>query len=40
MPKLYSSNHILKILFANGFLFVSQKEVILNLENKVIQVLQ
>ena len=25
MPKLYSSSHILKILFANGFLFVSQK---------------
>ncbi len=25
MPKLYSSDHILKVLLAHGFIFVSQK---------------
>jgi len=25
MPKLYSSNHILKILLKNGFVIISQK---------------
>lgn len=25
MPKLYSSIHVLKILYAHGFIFVSQK---------------